>query len=48
MQYAGLIGPGEFQFNVVVPASAPNGDNTLTATYAGVTTQTNVVITIQN
>jgi uncharacterized protein (TIGR03437 family) len=43
-----LIAPGEFQFNVVVPASAPNGNNTLTATYGGATTQTNVVITVQN
>lgn len=46
--YAGLIGPGEFQFNVVVPATAPNGDNTVTAIYGGMSTQTNVVVTIQN
>lgn len=48
VRYAGLIGPGEFQFNVIVPANLPNGDNTLTATYGGTTTQTNVAITVQN
>jgi uncharacterized protein (TIGR03437 family) len=33
VQFAGLISPGLFQFNVVVPASTTAGDNTLTATY---------------
>ncbi len=48
VEYAGLIGPGEFQFNVVVPANLPDGDNTLIASYGGASTQTNVVITVQN
>ena len=33
--YAGLIFPGEFQFNVVIPKNAPNGDNALVVTYGG-------------
>ena len=46
--FAGLVSPGLYQFNVVVPMSAPNGDNTLMAQYDGQSTQTGVVITIQN
>lgn len=47
VQFAGLVAPGEFQFNVVVPQSAPSGDNALTATYNGASTQANVLITVQ-
>ena len=47
VQFAGLVGPGEFQFNVVVPSTAPDGDNALTATYNGFTTQPGVLITVQ-
>jgi uncharacterized protein (TIGR03437 family) len=32
VQFAGLVAPGEFQFNVVVPSNAPSGDNAITAT----------------
>jgi uncharacterized protein (TIGR03437 family) len=35
VSFAGLVAPGEFQFNVVVPANAPSGDNAITATYNG-------------
>jgi len=48
VQFAGLVAPGEFQFNVVVPTSVPNGDNPITATYNGTATQSAAVITIQN
>jgi uncharacterized protein (TIGR03437 family) len=48
VQYAGLVEPGEFQFNVVVPSTAPDGDNLLTATYNGLTTQAGTLITIQH
>jgi uncharacterized protein (TIGR03437 family) len=41
-----LISPGLYQFNVVVPASTPAGDNALTATYAGLTTQSGVLVTV--
>ena len=46
--FAGLVSPGLYQFNVFVPASAPNGDNTLTAQYAGFATQSGVLLTVQN
>ena len=44
--FAGLVAPGEFQFNVVVPASLANGDQTITATYNGLTTQAGALITV--
>jgi uncharacterized protein (TIGR03437 family) len=47
VQYAGLISPGLYQFNVYVPMSAPNGDNAITVLYNGLTTQTGVQITVQ-
>jgi len=45
--FAGLVAPGEFQFNVVVPSNAPDGDQMLTATHDRLQTQSGVVITIQ-
>jgi uncharacterized protein (TIGR03437 family) len=45
--FAGLVGVGLFQFNVIVPPSTPNGDIPLVATYNGATTQSDVVITVQ-
>jgi uncharacterized protein (TIGR03437 family) len=47
VQYAGLAGPGEFQFNVVVPASLGTGDQSITAAYGGLTTQPGAMITVQ-
>jgi len=46
IQFAGLVSPGLYQFNVVVPASVRNGDNSLTATYSGFTTQPGVYLTV--
>jgi uncharacterized protein (TIGR03437 family) len=46
VQFAGLVVPGEFQFNVVVPASLANGDQPITATYNGLSTQTGTLITV--
>jgi uncharacterized protein (TIGR03437 family) len=46
VQFAGLVGPGEFQFNVVVPTSLTNGDQTIAATYTGSTTQAGTMITV--
>jgi uncharacterized protein (TIGR03437 family) len=45
--FAGLAGPGLYQFNVIVPVNTPNGDIPLTATYNGRLTQPGVVITVQ-
>jgi uncharacterized protein (TIGR03437 family) len=46
--FAGLVSPGLFQFNAFVPASAANGDNTLTAQYSGQSTQSGVLLTVQS
>jgi len=48
VQFAGLVAPGEFQINVVVPLAVPDGDNTLTATYDGGNTQAGVLLTVQH
>jgi len=48
VQFAGLVAPGEYQFNVVVPLNAPDGDQPIVATYNGSTTQSSAVITIQH
>ena len=48
VQYAGLVAPGEFQFNVVVPASTPDGDQPIVATYGGLSTQSGTLITVQH
>jgi uncharacterized protein (TIGR03437 family) len=45
--FAGLVSPGEFQFNVVVPASLANGDQPTIAMYNGLTTQAGTLITVQ-
>jgi uncharacterized protein (TIGR03437 family) len=46
--FAGLVSPGEFQFNVVVPPSLADGDQTITASYNGVATQAGTVLAIQH
>jgi uncharacterized protein (TIGR03437 family) len=47
--YSGINGvPGLFQFNVVVPASAANGDQPIAATRNGLSTQPGTLITIQH
>jgi uncharacterized protein (TIGR03437 family) len=48
VQFAGLVGPGEFQFNVVVPSSLTNGDQSIIVTYGGLSTQPSTLITIRN
>lgn len=44
--FAGLVVPGEFQFNVVVPASVASGDQPITANYSGAATQSGALLTI--
>lgn len=48
VQFAGVVAPGEYQFNVTVPSGLPVGDVVLSATYGGATTQSGVLITVQN
>jgi uncharacterized protein (TIGR03437 family) len=48
VSFAGLIGPGEFQFNVTVPLSIPAGDSAVTAVYRGASVQTGTLLTIAN
>lgn len=48
VQFAGLVAPGEFQFNVVVPAALGNGDQAITATYGGASTQAGTLLTVHN
>ncbi len=48
VQYAGLVGPGEFQFNVTLPDSLADGDQPIVATYNGATTQPGAILTIQH
>jgi len=45
--YAGLVSAGLYQFNVQIPANAASGDNSITATYAGLTTQAGTLVTVQ-
>jgi hypothetical protein len=48
VEFAGLVAPGEYQFNVVVPSSLSNADQPVTATYGGVSTQFGALITIHD
>jgi uncharacterized protein (TIGR03437 family) len=46
--FAGLVLPGEYQFNVVVPPTTPDGNQTITATLNGISTQGNAQIAVQH
>lgn len=48
VSFAGLVAPGEFQFNLTVPALLANGDQSISATYGGLSTLAGTLITIQN
>ncbi len=48
VQFAGLVSPGLYQFNVVVPPGAPDGDQPITATYNGLSTQAGTLLTVQH
>ena len=47
VQFAGVVQPGLYQLNVVVPTTAVSGDTPVTATYAGVTTPLGSLIAVQ-
>lgn len=46
--FAGLVAPGEFQFNIVVPPSAPDGDLGISASYNGVVTPPSATLAVQH
>jgi uncharacterized protein (TIGR03437 family) len=46
VQFAGLVGPGLYQLNVVIP-ELPDGDQPLRIEVAGVRSQQNVFVTVQ-
>jgi uncharacterized protein (TIGR03437 family) len=46
--FAGLVSPGEYQFNVVVPPTTPDGNQTIAATLTGIATQGNAMIAVQH
>ena len=45
--FAGLVESGLYQFNVTVPSGLPSGDAAVAATIGGVSTQTGVLLTVQ-
>ena len=47
VQFAGLISPGLFQFNIVIPSGAPGGDNVLEASYNGAAAYPAALIAVQ-
>ena len=47
VQYAGIVLPGEYQLNVIVPL-VPDGDQPILATIAGVSSQTGVSVPVRN
>jgi len=49
VSFAGLnVTPGEFQFNIIIPLNAADGDQPLMASYNGATTQPGTLISIQH
>ena len=48
VSFAGLVAPGQYQCNVVVPLNRASGNQPITAAYSGQTTHVGTSITIQN
>jgi uncharacterized protein (TIGR03437 family) len=48
VQFAGLVFPGQYQFNVAIPSNLADGDQSVTATYSGQTIQAGMLITIHH
>jgi uncharacterized protein (TIGR03437 family) len=44
--FAGLISPGLYQLNLVVPANAPDADNSISCAYSGATTPAGNLLTV--
>jgi uncharacterized protein (TIGR03437 family) len=47
VSFAGVISPGLYQFNVVIPPNAQNGDDTMTCSYGGFSTPNGDLIAVQ-
>ena len=47
VQYAGLVAPGEYQINLVVP-QLPDGDQAIVATIAGASTPASIFVPVKN
>jgi len=45
---AGLVAPGVYQFNIVIPSGLADGDQSIVATFDGQSTQPGTLITIHN
>jgi len=45
---AGLVAPGEFQFNVVLPAGLTDGDQPVSVSYGGAKTQSGTLIAVKH
>lgn len=48
VMYGGLVGAGIYQFNVMVPASLPDGDTPVTATVGSFTSSSTAIITVHH
>jgi uncharacterized protein (TIGR03437 family) len=46
VMYAGVVSPGLYQINLVIPNGAADGDNQLSCTYGGSTTQSGTLISV--
>ncbi len=46
--FAGLVAPGEFQFNIIVPVSAPDGDLGISAAYNNAFTPSTATLAVQH
>ena len=46
VSFAGLVLPGEYQFNIQVPAGLADGDQPITAFYGGQSTPLGTLITV--
>ena len=47
VQFAGVVSAGLYQFNIIVPAAVPNGNNVVSIQYNGFTAQSGVLVTVQ-
>ncbi len=47
VSFAGVVEPGLYQLNVTIPTSAAAGDNPISCTYNGISTETGTTIAVQ-